>query len=168
MGILILEIGLGILLNNLLKNKSNKKIRYAICIALLLNCWNMRTYKAMWKPCGLYIHYSVYLYYQHYSKKENQSSAYFFQPSCPHPSLLLVLWICIPSIKPPTTSQPQKKSQTPNFYLLGKDFAYESTSKDDMEILFKQLKRLTKVAPVYFVYGNHVNKTKFTKNKLNH
>ena len=47
-GILILEIGLCILLNNLLKNKSNKKIRYAICIALLLNCWNMRTYQAMW------------------------------------------------------------------------------------------------------------------------
>ena len=36
------------LLNNLLKNKFNKKIRYAICIALLLNCWNMRTYQAMW------------------------------------------------------------------------------------------------------------------------
>lgn len=33
-----------------------------------------------------------------------------------------------------------------------------------MEILFKQLKRLTKVAPVY---GNHENKIKFTKNKLN-
>ena len=48
MGILILEIGLCILLNNLLKNKSNKKIRYAICIALLLNCWNMRTFQAMW------------------------------------------------------------------------------------------------------------------------
>ena len=48
MGILILEIGLCILLNNLLKNKSNKKIRYSICIALLLNCWNMRTYQAMW------------------------------------------------------------------------------------------------------------------------
>ncbi|MEF2922039.1 MAG: hypothetical protein U0O16_06300 [Holdemanella sp.] len=47
-GILILEIGLCILLNNLLKNKFNKKIRYAICIALLLNCWNMRTYQAMW------------------------------------------------------------------------------------------------------------------------
>lgn len=48
MGILILEIGLCMLLNNLLKNKTNKKIRYAICIALLLNCWNMRTYQAMW------------------------------------------------------------------------------------------------------------------------
>lgn len=34
-----------------------------------------------------------------------------------------------------------------------------------MEILFKQLKRLTKVAPVY---GNHESKIKFTKNKLNH
>ena len=43
----------------------------------------------------------------------------------------------------------------------------ESTSKDDMEILFKQLKRLTKVAPVYFVYGNHENKIKFTRNKFN-
>ena len=48
MGILILEIGLCMLLNNLLKNTLNKKIRYAICIALLLNCRNMRTYKAMW------------------------------------------------------------------------------------------------------------------------
>lgn len=48
MGILILEIGLCILLNNLLKNKLNKKVRYAICIALLLNCWNMRTHQAMW------------------------------------------------------------------------------------------------------------------------
>lgn len=36
-----------------------------------------------------------------------------------------------------------------------------------MEILFKQLKRLTKVAPVYFVYGNHENKTKFSRTKLN-
>lgn len=37
-----------------------------------------------------------------------------------------------------------------------------------MEILFNQLGRLTKVAPVYFVYGNHENKIKFTRNKLNH
>lgn len=43
----------------------------------------------------------------------------------------------------------------------------ESTSKDIMEILFKLLGRLTKVAPVYFVYGNHKSKTKFTRNKLN-
>lgn len=42
----------------------------------------------------------------------------------------------------------------------------ESTSKDDMEILFKQLGRITKVAPVYFVYGNHKSKTKFTKNNI--
>lgn len=54
----------------------------------------------------------------------------------------------------------------PNFYLLGKDFVDESTSKEDMEILFKQLGRLTKVAPVYFVYGNHENKIKFTKNNI--
>lgn len=35
-----------------------------------------------------------------------------------------------------------------------------------MKILFKQLKRLTKVATVYFVYGNHEDKTKFTRTKL--
>lgn len=75
----------------------------------------------------------------------------------------MAISICIPSIRQPTTSQQQKKSQTQNFYLLGKDFVYESTPKDDMEILFKQLKRLTKIAPVYFVYGNHENKKKFTK-----
>ena len=67
--------------------------------------------------------------------------------------------ICVLSTKLPTTSQ------TPNFYLLGKDFVYESTSKDDMEILFKQLGRLTKVSPVY---SNHEDKIKFTRNKLNH
>ena len=32
-----------------------------------------------------------------------------------------------------------------------------------MEILFNQLGRLTKIAPVYFVYGSHKSKTKFTK-----
>lgn len=87
MGILILEIGLCILLNNLLKNKSNKKIRYAISIALLLNCRNMRTYKAMWAIHTLL----CLLVLPALFKKDNQSSAYFFQPSCPHPSLLLVL-----------------------------------------------------------------------------
>ena len=37
-----------------------------------------------------------------------------------------------------------------------------------MEILFTQLGRLTKVAPVYYAYGNHENKIKFTRNELNH
>lgn len=55
----------------------------------------------------------------------------------------------------------------PYFYLLGGDFVDESTSTKDIKILFKQLKRLTKVAPVYFVYGNHENKTKFSRTKLN-
>lgn len=36
-----------------------------------------------------------------------------------------------------------------------------------MEILFKQFERLTKVAPIYFVYGNHENKINFTRTKLN-
>lgn len=59
------------------------------------------------------------------------------------------------------------QEKKPNFYLLGKDFVDESTSKDDMEILFNQLGRLAKIAPAYFVYGNHENKIKFTRNKLN-
>ena len=53
-GILILEIILCILLNNLLKDSLDKKIRYALCIALLLNCWNMRTYQAMWAVHALF------------------------------------------------------------------------------------------------------------------
>jgi|GEM_PF-2442347 len=110
------------LLNDLLNNKSNKKIRYAICIALLINCSNMHTYQAMWAVHTLFC--------------------------------LLVLLIVF-------------KKRKPNFYLLGEDFVDESTSKEDMEILFKQLGRLTKVAPVYFVYGNHENKIKFTRNELN-
>ena len=110
------------LLNDLLNNKSNKKIRYAICIALLINCSNMHTYQAMWAVHTLFC--------------------------------LLVLLIVF-------------KKRKPNFYLLGEDFVDESTSKEDMESLFKQLGRLTKVAPVYFVYGNHENKIKFTRNELN-
>lgn len=110
------------LLNDLLNNKSNKKIRYAICIALLINCSNIHTYQAMWAVHTLFC--------------------------------LLVLLIVF-------------KKRKPNFYLLGEDFVDESTSKEDMEILFKQLGRLTKVAPVYFVYGNHENKIKFTRNELN-
>lgn len=55
----------------------------------------------------------------------------------------------------------------PDFYLLGGDFVDESTSTKDMNILFKQLRRLTKIAPVYFVYGNHENKIKFSRTKLN-
>jgi len=59
------------------------------------------------------------------------------------------------------------KKRKSNFHLLGGDFVDESTSKEDMEILFKQLGRLTKVASDYFVYGNHENKIKFTRNELN-
>ncbi len=60
------------------------------------------------------------------------------------------------------------QEKKPNFYLLGEDFVDESTSKNDMEILFNQLGRLTKIAPVYFVYGNHKSKTKFTKKQHYH
>lgn len=118
-GILILEIILCIILNNLLKDKLNKKIRYAICIAFVLNCWNMRTYQAMWAIHTLFC--------------------------------LFVLLIVF------------KKRKSIICMILS---AIISTSKEDMEILFKQIGRLTKAAPVYFVYGNHENKIKFTKINL--
>lgn len=193
-GILILEIGLCMLLNYLSKNKFNKKIRYAICIALLLNCWNMRTYQAMWaihtlfcllilllifkkrKPIicillsaiistSIVTYGSVNMYTIHqttYNLKAEKS--------------ITPTKICfISDVHYPNANNPERLKEItntllkikPNFYLLGKDFVDESTSKEDMEILFKQLRRLTKVAPVYFVYGNHENKIKFTRNKIN-
>ena len=193
-GILILEIGLCMLLNYLSKNKFNKKIRYAICIALLLNCWNMRTYQAMWaihtlfcflilllifkkrKPIicillsaiistSIVTYGSVNMYTIHqttYNLKTEKS--------------ITPTKICfISDVHYPNANNPERLKEItntllkikPNFYLLGKDFVDESTSKEDMEILFKQLRRLTKVAPVYFVYGNHENKIKFTRNKIN-
>ncbi|WP_367400411.1 metallophosphoesterase [Holdemanella biformis] len=60
------------------------------------------------------------------------------------------------------------KKRKSNFHLLGGNFVNESTSEEDMNVLFKQLGRLTKVAPVYFVYGNHENKIKFTKKQHYH
>lgn len=83
-------------------------------------------------------------------------------------------WLC-EYIHYPNANNPQRLKEItntllkvkPNFYLFGGDFVDESTSEEDMEILFKQLGRLTKVAPVYFVYSNHENKIKFTRNKLN-
>lgn len=115
-GIIILEIILCIILNELLKEKLNKKIRYAICIALLINCWNMRTYQAMWAIHTLFC-------------------------------LLILLLIF--------------KKRKPILCIILS--AIVSTSTKDMEILFKQLGRLTKVAPVYYVYGNHEKKDKIHK-----
>jgi len=70
MGILILEIGLCILLNNLLKNKSNKKntIRhlYRITIKLL-----EYAYVSSYVGCTLFCLLVLVLVF----KKENQSSA---------------------------------------------------------------------------------------------
>ena len=115
-GIFILEIILCIILNNLLKDKLNKKIRYAICIAFALNCWNMRTYQAMW---AIHTLFCLLVLLTLFKKRK--------------PIICMILSAII------------------------------STSKEDMEILFKQIGRLTKAAPVYFVYGNHENKIKFTK-----
>lgn len=194
MGILILEIGLCILLNNLLKNKLNKKIRYAICIALLLYCWNMRTYKAMWAIHTLFCLLVLLILF-----KKRKPIICIILSAIISTSIVTYGYVNMYTIHQTTYNLKTKKSITstkicfisdvhypnannperlkeitntllkvkPNFYLLGKDFVEESTSKEDMEILFKQLGRLTKVAPVYFVYGNHENKIKFTRNKLN-
>ena len=72
-GILILEIGLCYLINNLLKDTLNKKIRYAICIALLLNCWNMRTYQAMWAVHTLFCLLVLLILF----KKKKTNSLYY-------------------------------------------------------------------------------------------
>lgn len=194
MGILILEIGLCILLNNLLKNKSNKKIRYAICIALLLNCWNMRTHQAMWAVHTLFCLLILLLIF-----KKRKPILYIILSAIISTSIVTFgsvnmytihqttynlkteksitpTKICfISDVHYPNANNPQRLKEITNtlmkvktdFYLLGGDFVDESTSKEDMEILFKQLRRLTKVAPVYFVYGNHEDKIKFTRNKLN-
>ena len=193
-GILILEIGLCILLNNLLKNKSNKKIRYAICIALLINCSNMHTYQAMWAVHTLFCLLVLLIVF----KKRKQIICILLSTII---STSIVTFgyvnmytihqtnynlttekninptkICfIADVHYPNANNPQRlKAITntlmkvkPDFYLLGGDFVDESTSTKDMNILFKQLRRLTKIAPVYFVYGNHENKIKFSRTKLN-
>ena len=194
MGILILEIGLCILLNNLLKNKSNKKIRYAICIALLLNCWNMRTYQAMWAIHTLFCLLVLLILF-----KKRKPIICMILSAIVSTSIVTFGYvnmytihkttyniettkninptkICfISDVHYPNANNPERLKEItntllkvkPNFYLLGGDFVNESTSNEGMGILFKQLGRLTKVAPVYFVYGNHENKIKFTRNKFN-
>lgn len=99
MGILILEVFLCLLLNNLLKNKFNKKIRYAVCIALLLNCWNMRTYQAMWAIHTLFCLLILSLIF-----KKRKPIICILLSAIIFTSSLLALWICIPSIRRPATS----------------------------------------------------------------
>ena len=191
MGILILEIGLCILQNNLLKNKSNKKMRYAICIALLLNCWNMRTYQAMWAIHTLFCLLILLLIFKKRKPilciilsaiistsivtfdSMNMYTIHKITYNIETTKNINPTKICfISDVHYPNANNPQRLKEItntlmkvkPDFYLLGGDFVDESTSKEDMEILFKQLGRLTKVTPVYFVYGNHENKIKFTRN----
>lgn len=198
MGILILEVLLCLLLNNLLKNKFNKKIRYAICIALLLNCWNMRTYQAMWAVHTLFCLLVLLLFFKATKKAKpilciilsaiistsivtfgyiNMYTIHKTTYNIKTTKEINPTKICfISDVHYPNANNPQRLKEItntlmkvkPDFYLLGGDFVDESTSKKDMEILFKQLGRLTKVAPVYYVYGNHENKIKFTRNELNH
>lgn len=153
MGILILEIGLCILLNNLLKNKTNKKIRYVICIALLLNCWNMRTYKAMWAIHTLFCLLILLLIF----KKRKPILCIILS------AIISTSIVTFDSINMYTIHQTTYNITNTKFLSTWQRLRGWITSKDDMEILFKQLGKLTKVAPVYFVYGNHENKIKFTK-----
>lgn len=193
-GILILEVFLCLLLNNLLKNKFNKKIRYAICIALLINCSNMRTYQAMWAVHTLFC---LLVLLTLFKKRKpiiciilsaiistsivtfgyvNMYTIHQATYNLKTEKSITPTKICfISDVHYPNANNPERlKGITntllkvkPNFYLLGKDFVDESTSKEDMDVLFKQLGRLTKVVPVYFVYGNHENKIKFSRTKLN-
>ena len=194
MGILILEIGLCYLINNLLKDTLNKKIRYAICIALLLNCWNMRTYQAMWAVHTLFCLLVLLILF-----KKRKPTLCIILSAIISTSIVTFGYvnmytihqtnynlttekninptkICfIADVHYPNANSPKRLKAITNtlmkvktdFYLLGGDFVDESTSTKDMNVLFKQLGRLTKVAPVYFVYGNHESKIKFTRNKLN-
>lgn len=89
MGILILEIGLCYLINNLLKDTLNKKIRYAICIALLLNCWNMRTYQAMWA-----IHTHVILFTNPIINIQEKKTNHLHNPFSHHIHIHRYFWLC--------------------------------------------------------------------------
>ena len=100
MGILILEIGLCYLINNLLKDTLNKKIRYAICIALLVNCWNMRTYQAMWAVHTLF----CLLVLLALSKKRRPILCIILSAIVSTSIVTLAMSICIPSIRRPATS----------------------------------------------------------------
>ena len=176
------------------KEYIKQKIRYAICIALLLNCWNMRTYQAMWAIHTLFcllvllilfkkrkpiicmtlsaivstsiVTFGYVNMYTIHKTTYNIETTKNINPTK----------ICfISDVHYPNANNPERLKEItntllkvkPNFYLLGGDFVNESTSNEGMGILFKQLGRLTKVAPVYFVYGNHENKIKFTRNKFN-
>lgn len=84
-GILILEVFLCLLLNKLLKNKLNKKntipYLYRITIKLL-----EYAYVSSYVGCTLFCLLVLVIVF----KKENQSSAYFFQLSYPHRHF----WLC--------------------------------------------------------------------------
>ena len=115
----------------------------------------MRTYKAMWAIHALFCLLVLLALF-----KKRKPIIYILLSAIMSTSI-----VTFGSMNMYTIHKTTYNITTTNFYLLGKDFVDESTSKDDMEILFKQLGRLTKVAPVY---GNHENKIKFTRNKLNH
>ena len=170
MGILILEIGLCYLINNLLKDTLNKKIRYAICIALLVNCWNMRTYQAMWAVHTLFCLLVLLLIFR--KRKPifciilsaivstsivtfgyvNMYTIHKTTYNLTTTKEITPTKICfISDVHYPNANNPERLKEITDtlmkvkldFYLLGGDFVDESTSEKDMNILFKQLGRLT-------------------------
>lgn len=63
------------------------------------------------------------------------------------------------------------KEEKCDFYVLCGDIVDEFTTKQEMEVVFQQLGRLSEIAPVYYVFGNHDNQhysdaPAFTKEEL--
>lgn len=163
-GILILEVFLCLLLNKLLKNKLNKKntipYLYRITIKLLEYAY-----------VSSYVGYTYLILFTCIINRIQEKKTNHLHTSFSYHIHIVTFGSVNMSTYNITTTKEITNTLLkvkPNFYLLSKDFVDESASKEDMEILFKQIGRLTKVSPVYFVYGNHKSKTKFTRNKLNH
>lgn len=195
-GILFAEIALCLDINHLLKDKVNKKVLYVMDIILLLICFNMRSIQAMWaihtlicllllqllsklikkpKPV-LCIILSMILStgivsYGYINMHTIHQTTYTIQTNknINSTKICFISDVHYPNANNPKRLQQiinQLKKTKPDFYLLGGDFVDESTSTKDMKVLFNKLKQLTTVAPVYYVYGNHENKTKFSRKVL--
>lgn len=144
---------------------------YTILFTCIINSIQEKKTKHLYDPFSYHIHFHRYFWLCEYVYYPSN----LIQPNN-HKKITPTKICFISDVHYPNANNPEKLKEItntllkvkPNFYLLGGDFVDEFTSKEDMKILFKQLARLTKVAPVYFIYGNHKSKTKFTKNKLNH
>ena len=143
---------------------------YTILFTCIINSIQEKKTNHLYDPFSYHIHFHRYFWLCEYVYYPSN----LIQPNN-HKKITPTKICFISDVHYPNANNPEKLKEItntllkvkPNFYLLGGDFVDEFTSKEDMKILFKQLARLTKVAPVYFVYGNHENKIKFTRNKFN-